>query len=110
MHYSRGGRTHSNGIMGRTRTPAFLGDLPTLVRTRRNDMKTMQIDRFGGPEVLHAAEAPEPHAGRGQVGVGGRAIGVNRFDAMVRSGAMEAVFRTPLPAVLGIELAGVVDE
>ena len=23
-------------------------------------MKTMQIDRFGGPEVLHAAKAPEP--------------------------------------------------
>jgi len=73
-------------------------------------MKTMQIDRFGGPEVLHAAEAPEPHAGRGQVRVRVRAIGVNLFDAKVRSGAMEAVFRTPLPALLGIELAGVVDE
>src|SRR5690349_18721612 len=73
-------------------------------------MKTMQIDRFGGPEVLHAAEAPEPHAGRGQVRVRVRAIGVNMFDAKVRSGAMEAMFRTPLPAVIGIELAGVVDE
>ncbi len=73
-------------------------------------MKTMQIDRFGGPEVLHAAEAAEPHAGRGQVRVHVRAIGVNLFDAKVRSGAMEAVFRTPLPALLGIELAGVVDE
>src|SRR6267143_1971494 len=79
-------------------------------RIRRNDMKTMQIDRFGGPEVLHAAETPEPHAGRGQVRVRVRAIGVNLFDAKVRSGAMEAVFRTPLPALLGIELAGVVDE
>src|SRR3977135_4306279 len=96
--------------MGRTRTPAFVGDLPTLVRTRRNDMKTMQIDRFGGPEVLHAAEAPEPHAGRGQVRVRVRAIGGHLFDAKVRSGAMGAVFRTPLPALLGIELAGVVDE
>jgi NADPH:quinone reductase-like Zn-dependent oxidoreductase len=73
-------------------------------------MKTMQIDQFGGPEVLHAAEAPEPHAGRGQVRVRVRAIGVNRFDATVRSGGMEAFFRTPLPAVLGRELAGVVDE
>src|SRR6266511_4749187 len=73
-------------------------------------MTTMQIDRFGGPEVLHAAEAAEPHAGRGQVRVHVRAIGVNLFDAKVRSGAMEAVFRTPLPALLGIELAGVVDE
>src|ERR1700736_5130474 len=82
----------------------------TPLRTRRNDMKTMQIDRFGGPEVLHAAEAPEPHAGRGQVRVRVRAIGVNPFDTKVRSGGMEVVFRTPLPAVLGMELAGVVDE
>jgi NADPH:quinone reductase-like Zn-dependent oxidoreductase len=73
-------------------------------------MKSMQIDRFGGPEVLHEAEAPEPHAGRGQVRVRVRAIGVNRYDATVRSGGMEAMFRTPLPARLGIELAGVVDE
>jgi len=73
-------------------------------------MKAMQFDRFGGPEVLHAAETPEPHAGRGQVRVRVRAIGVNQFDAKVRSGAMEAVFRTPLPALLGLELAGVVDE
>ena len=73
-------------------------------------MKTMQIDRFGGPEVLHLADAPEPHAGRGQVRVRVRAIGVNPFDASVRSGAMEALFPTPLPAVLGLELAGVVDE
>ena len=73
-------------------------------------MKTMQIDRFGGPDVLHSAEAPEPHAGRGQLRVRVRAIGVNLFDARVRSGGMEAIFRTPLPARLGLELAGVVDE
>ena len=73
-------------------------------------MKSMQIDRFGGPEVLHAAEVADPHAGRGQVRVRVRAIGVNPFDANVRAGAMEAFFPTPLPAVLGLEVAGVVDE
>jgi NADPH:quinone reductase-like Zn-dependent oxidoreductase len=73
-------------------------------------MKTMQIDRFGGPEVLHAAEAPEPHAGQGQVRVRVRAVGVNRFDAALRSGALQAMFPRPLPAVPGLELAGVVDE
>src|SRR5258708_22470857 len=81
----------------------------THFRTRRNDMKTMQIDRFGGPEVLHAAEAPEPHAGRGQVRVRVRAAGVNPFDATVRAGGMEAMFRTPLPAVVRMELARGVD-
>jgi len=73
-------------------------------------VKTMQIDQFGGPDVLHLAEASDPHPGRGQVRVRLRAIGVNPFDPKVRAGAMEAVFRTRLPAVLGSEIAGVVDE
>ncbi len=73
-------------------------------------MKTIQLDRFGGPDVLHVAEAPDPHAGPGQVRVRLRAIGVNPFDAKVRSGAMERAFSTPLPTVLGSEIAGVVDE
>ncbi len=47
-------------------------------------MKTMQIDQFGGPDVLHLAEASDPHPGRGQVRVRLRAIGVNPFDPKVR--------------------------
>jgi NADPH:quinone reductase-like Zn-dependent oxidoreductase len=39
-----------------------------------------------------------------------RAVGVNRFDAALRSGALQAMFPRPLPAVPGLELAGVVDE
>ncbi len=73
-------------------------------------MKTIQIDQFGGPDVLHLVEASDPHPGRGQVRVRLRAIGVNPFDAKVRAGAMEGIFRTRLPAVLGSEIAGVVDE
>lgn len=73
-------------------------------------MKTIQIDQFGGPDVLHLTDAPEPRPGPGQVRVRLRAIGVNPFDAKVRAGAMESVFRTRLPAVLGSEIAGVVDE
>ena len=46
-------------------------------------MKTMQIDRFGGPEVLHAAEAPEPHAGPGpqaRASRGGEEISAPRWE------------------------------
>jgi NADPH:quinone reductase-like Zn-dependent oxidoreductase len=73
-------------------------------------MRAAVFDQFGGPEVLHLGEVPEPAAGPGQVRVRVEAVGVNAFDGKVRSGAMEAVFRTPLPAVPGLEVAGVVDQ
>jgi NADPH:quinone reductase-like Zn-dependent oxidoreductase len=72
-------------------------------------MKAIRFDTFGGPEVLHLAEVPLPSPGPGQIRVQIRAAGINPFDGKVRSGAMEAVFATPLPKVPGIELAGVVD-
>ncbi|HEX4704705.1 MAG TPA: NADP-dependent oxidoreductase [Pseudonocardiaceae bacterium] len=72
-------------------------------------MKAMQINAFGGPEVLYEAEVDTPAPGPGQVRVRVRAVGVNPFDGKVRSGAMEAVFATSLPAVLGLEIAGTVD-
>jgi NADPH:quinone reductase-like Zn-dependent oxidoreductase len=72
-------------------------------------MKAIVFDTFGGPEVLHLAEVPLPTPGPGQIRVQIRAAGVNPLDGKVRSGAMEARFPTPLPAVLGVELAGVVD-
>ena len=38
-----------------------------------------------------------------------RAAGVNPLDGKIRSGALEAVFPTTLPAIPGLEVAGVVD-
>ncbi|WP_369372899.1 NADP-dependent oxidoreductase [Promicromonospora sp. Populi] len=73
-------------------------------------MRAVVFDEFGGPEVLHIGEVPEPQAGPGQVRVRVEAVGLNAFDGKVRSGAMEAVFSTPLPAVPGLEVAGVVDQ
>jgi NADPH:quinone reductase-like Zn-dependent oxidoreductase len=72
-------------------------------------MKAVVLSRFGGPEELRAAEVDRPEPGAGQVRLRVRAAGVNPYDAKIRSGAMEAVFGTPLPAVLGLEAAGVVD-
>lgn len=73
-------------------------------------MRAVVFDRFGGPEVLHLGEVPEPEAGPGRVRVRVEAVGLNAFDGKVRSGAMEAVFSTRLPAVPGLEVAGVVDQ
>ncbi|HLL67290.1 MAG TPA: NADP-dependent oxidoreductase [Micromonosporaceae bacterium] len=73
-------------------------------------MKAVQFQEYGGPDVLHVAEVPEPHAGPGQIRVAVRAAGVNRFDAKVRSGAMSAMMPIALPRIPGLEVAGVVDE
>ncbi|MEU4745983.1 alcohol dehydrogenase catalytic domain-containing protein, partial [Actinosynnema sp. NPDC023658] len=72
-------------------------------------MKAVVLSRFGGPEELRLGDVERPEPGPGQVRVRVRAAGVNPFDVKVRSGAMEAVFTTPLPTVLGSEVAGVVD-
>ncbi|WP_030903385.1 NADP-dependent oxidoreductase [Streptomyces sp. NRRL F-5126] len=72
-------------------------------------MKAIVFDTFGGTEVLHEAEIETPRPGPGQVRVRLRAVGVNPVDGKIRSGAMESIFPTTLPAVPGGEIAGVVD-
>lgn len=72
-------------------------------------MKAIVFDTFGGTEVLHEAEIATPRPGPGEVRVRVHAVGVNPIDGKIRSGAMEAVFPTALPAVPGLEVAGVVD-
>lgn len=72
-------------------------------------MKAIQFDRFGGTEVLHEADVEVPVPGPGQVRVRVKAAGLNAIDGKIRSGAMEALRPTALPAVPGGEFAGVVD-
>src|SRR2546423_14077429 len=77
--------------------------------TRGVVMRAILFDRFGGTEVLHEADIEAPQPGRGQTRVRVKAAGLNALDGKIRSGAMQAAFPTPLPAVPGAELAGVVD-
>lgn len=60
----------------------------------------------GGPEVLRLEHRETPQPGEGAVLIRVRAIGVNRSDAMVRTGAY-ALHR--LPTSLGLEAAGIVE-
>jgi len=70
-------------------------------------MKAVQINRFGGPEVLEAVEVPTPTAGSGQLLVRIHAIGVNFADTLMR--ADRYAMTPPLPALIGSEAAGVVE-
>src|SRR6185369_7420131 len=64
---------------------------------------------YGGGNVAEVAEIPKPESGPGQVLVRVRAAGVNGIDWKVREGYVRNAFPLQLPAVLGIELAGVVE-
>ncbi|MCW2576562.1 MAG: putative oxidoreductase [Modestobacter sp.] len=73
-------------------------------------MKAMQFARTGTPDVLHLADVPEPHAGRGQVRIAVRAAGVNPVDWKIRGGSTLGAVPVPLPSVPGLEAAGIIDE
>jgi NADPH2:quinone reductase len=68
-------------------------------------MLAIQAVRTGGPEVLEAVELPVPTPGQGQILVRNTAIGLNYIDTYLRTG----LYPARLPAVLGLEGAGVVE-
>ena len=70
-------------------------------------MRAVVVTRRGGPEVLRVEDRPEPSPGPGEVRIAVRAAGVNFADVMARMGLYPDA--PPLPAVVGYEVAGVVD-
>ncbi|MDP9795037.1 NADPH:quinone reductase-like Zn-dependent oxidoreductase [Catenuloplanes nepalensis] len=73
-------------------------------------MKALLFTAHGGPEVLTVADIPAPHAGPGEIRIAVRAVGVSPADDALRSGAWKSFFPIPLPYVVGVDAAGVVDE
>ena len=70
-------------------------------------MKQVWIPKIGEPEVLELREAPDPEPGAGEVRIRVEASGVNFADILARMGLYPDSPR--LPAVVGYEVAGVVD-
>jgi NADPH:quinone reductase-like Zn-dependent oxidoreductase len=73
-------------------------------------MRALQFSQYGGPEVLEWAEAPDPHAGPGQVRIVVRAASVNPIDWKMISGFMAGGHPMEGVGYLGYDAAGVVDE
>ena len=73
-------------------------------------VRALQFTGYGGPEVLEWAEAPEPHAGPGQLRVAVRAASVNPVDWKAFTGAMSGGEPMAGTGYLGYDAAGVVDE
>jgi NADPH2:quinone reductase len=69
-------------------------------------MKAIQIQKFGGPEVMQLEEVPTPKPQAGQVLVKLAAAGLNYIDVYQRTG----LYPNPLPYTMGLEGSGVVAE
>lgn len=70
-------------------------------------MRSIQIDRFGTPDVLGMIDAPEPEPGPGDVLIRTVATSINPVDDKTREGAIGGG-TPPLPMTLGWDLAGIV--
>jgi NADPH2:quinone reductase len=68
-------------------------------------MRAIQIEEFGGPEVLQLADLPVPEAGEGQVLISVARAGMNYADTHQRENDYLAKYE--LPIVPGGEVAGV---
>jgi NADPH:quinone reductase-like Zn-dependent oxidoreductase len=72
-------------------------------------MRALQYRAYGGPEVLEWGEAPDPHAGPGQIRVAVRAASVNPIDWKAISGDRSGGKPMEGTGFVGSDAAGVVD-
>src|SRR6185503_4612831 len=72
-------------------------------------MREIVLSRFGGPEVLEPRTAPDTAPGAGEIRIRQSAIGVNFTDVHGRRGDYADLRAAPMPLVLGMEAAGVVE-
>lgn len=68
-------------------------------------VRAIRIHAHGGPEVMQWEEITVAAPGPGQVKIRQTAVGLNYIDTYHRSGA----YPVTLPAILGMEAAGVID-
>ena len=73
-------------------------------------MWALQFTEYGGPDVLSLGEAPEPHAGPGQIRIVVRAASVNGADWKFMSGRFAQGKPLERIGYPGFDASGVVDE
>ena len=73
-----------------------------------NTMRAIQMDAFGGPDVMELREISVPDPGPGQARLRVAYVGMNPFDAMARAGKIDFMPIT-FPFTPGLEHTGIVD-
>ena len=71
--------------------------------------KAVVLTKYGPPDVLVWTDVQMPEPGPGQVRIRVKAAGVSPTDPKIRRVDLAAVFQLPPNAILGFEMAGVVD-
>ncbi|WGD48958.1 zinc-dependent alcohol dehydrogenase family protein [Bradyrhizobium sp. CB1650] len=69
--------------------------------------RVVRFHRHGGPEVLRIETVDTPPPARGEVQIRVRALGLNRAEALLRSGTY--IETAMFPSGLGLEAAGIVE-
>ncbi|GAA1826127.1 NADP-dependent oxidoreductase [Planosporangium flavigriseum] len=69
-------------------------------------MRAVALTEFGGPEVLHLQELPDPGPGPDGVVIRVRAAGVNPVDYKIRAGYLKDAFPYAFPLIPGWDVAG----
>ena len=67
-------------------------------------MKAVQIQAYGGPEVVEIIDAPVPEPAPGQVLVKAHTFGLGYPDVLLRTGVYK--WKPALPSILGNEMSG----
>src|SRR5439155_21860257 len=70
-------------------------------------MEAILVREFGGLDVLHLEDVPDPKPGPSEVVVRIRAAGVNPVDTYIRSGSYAR--KPPLPYIPGSDGAGEIE-
>lgn len=72
-------------------------------------MKAQLLNDYGGVDQFSVGDVPAPEVEPGQVRIRVRAVGFNPMEVKVRTGSLRDMFETSFPAILGTDVAGVVD-
>ncbi|WP_226703003.1 alcohol dehydrogenase catalytic domain-containing protein [Microbulbifer elongatus] len=73
-------------------------------------MKAMIINSYGASDVFEPADIPKPNVRPGHMLVKIAATSVNTVDTMIRQMGKELPLSPDLPALLGMDFAGTVEE
>lgn len=69
--------------------------------------RTIRFHRHGGPEILTIEDVDAPPPGPGEVRIRTKALGLNRADALFRSGSY--IEQAQFPSGIGLEAAGLIE-
>src|SRR6266850_3680684 len=86
------------------------GTTQTNNESKKMIMKAIRIHQYGGPEVLAQVELQRPAPGANEVLIKVHAASVNPVDWKIRAGHMKDFLPLTLPATLGADVSGTVEE